>query len=256
MLFNTIAASLRLARRHVLSRRRWIVTVAIIAIPAVMAFMASRRIPEQRAEVYTLLIFLMIGGILIPYLAAFLGSSIVGDEIEGRTLVYLWTRPHSRHTVFLWEYLFIALWIALVAAITVALSFVMLYSVLGPAGIQSNMLMALWDSIAIASGGAAYAAIAFMLSTVLKSPLTIMIVYIAADNGVQFMPGFLKLFFVRHYQLALSSDPMSDSPQGFFKFLAENQTTSQSAALTLAAIAFVALLAGAVMLNKREYVKN
>ena len=117
-LFNTIAASMRLARRHILSRRRWIVAVAIIAIPAFMAFMASRRIPEQRAEVYTLLIFLMIGGILVPYLAAFLGSSIVGDEIEGRTLVYVWTRPHGRHTVFLWEYLFVALWIALVAAIT------------------------------------------------------------------------------------------------------------------------------------------
>ncbi len=256
MLLNTIAASMRLARRHIISRRRWVVAAAIIIIPAILAFMASRRIPQERGEIYTWIVFLMIGGILIPYLAAFLGSSIVGDEIEGRTLVYLWTRPHGRHTIFLWEYLFVAIWIALVAAVAVALTFLLLYSVLGVQGIGSNLRMAMWDMIALASGGAAYAAIAFLLSTFLKSPLTIMIVYIAADNGVQFMPGFLKLLFVRHYQLAISSNPMTDSPKGFFKFLAVNDTTPETAAIALVAITLAALVAGAVMLNRREYVKS
>jgi ABC-type transport system involved in multi-copper enzyme maturation permease subunit len=255
-MLDTAAAAMRLARRQITTRGRWLVALGVVAIPAVLAVIARHRTPDNISEPYGLLVTLMIAGILVPYLGAYLGSALVGDEIEGRTLVYLWTRPVGRHTVFLLEYVFVVLWLALVVAAAVGAVFVVLFWGQGVQGLSSNVRMAVWDTAAIAAGGAAYAALALLLSTLVRHPLTLMIVYIAADNMVQFVPGFMKLFFVRHHVMTLSSNPMADAPRGFFRFLAENQTTDGVARLTLACVVAVALLAAAWVLNRREYARG
>ena len=255
-MLNTAAAAMRLARRQITTRGRWLVALGVVAIPTGLALLSQYRTPDSISEPYGLLVALMIAGILAPYFGAYLGSAVVGDEIEGRTLVYLWTRPVGRHTVFLLEYVFVVVWLALVVAAAVGGVFVALFWRQGVSGLSGNMMMAVWDALAIAAGGAAYAALALLLSTLVKHPLTLMVVYIAADNMVQFVPGFMKLFFVRHHVMTLSSNPMADAPKGFFRFLADNQTTDSVARMALAGVVVVALAAAAWVLNRREYSKG
>jgi ABC-type transport system involved in multi-copper enzyme maturation permease subunit len=255
-MLNAFAAGMILARRSLLGRARWLVTLAVFLLPVGLALVARRYAPpEEFGDTYMALVSLLYAGILVPYIASYLGSAAVSDEIEGRTLVYLWTRPVGRAAVFACKFAALALWLFLLLALFVPAVFAVLYSSGGAQSLASNAMMPVWDTLGLWGGAVAYAALAFLLATLLKKPLVAMLLYIAVDNISQFMPGFLKLFFIRHYVFTLTSTPEAEKAQGVFKRILETAgtTTDTEAAVTLAVAVVVLVAAGAVVLNHREY---
>jgi ABC-2 type transport system permease protein len=76
----------------------WLALVA--ATPALLATLQSRHARGLlEAFVGTTLYFTLQA--VIPFLGLMIGVSILGDEIEGRTITYLYTRPHPRPVYFL-----------------------------------------------------------------------------------------------------------------------------------------------------------
>jgi ABC-2 type transport system permease protein len=258
-MLNAFAAGMTLARRSLLGRARWLVTLFVFLLPVVLALVARRYAPAaQYGRIYMSLVSLMYAGILVPYIASYLGSAVVSDEIEGRTLVYLWTRPVGRAAVFTFKFVALALWLFLLVAIFVPAVFVVLFSGGGAAALSSNALMPVWDTLGLWGGAVAYAALAFLLATLLKKPLVVMLIYIVADNISQVLPGFVKLFFIRHYVFTLTSTPQAEEARGVFKrILRDPVTTSDTqAAVTLAVVAVLLVAAGAFVLNHREYLAD
>ncbi len=252
-MLNPFSAGMTLARRRCLGRWRWLVTLLVFSTPIVLTLVARRFQQTQFNEIYISMVSLLMGGVLVPYAASFFGSSMVGDEVEGKTLVYLWTRPVGRAQVFLCEFVAVMAFVCAALAVSVTLTYAAVFSGMEGGALRSNLMMPVWDVLALGAGGMAYGAIAFLLSAVVKKPLSLMIVYIVTDNVVQFLPGFIKLFFIRHYVYVLSSHPQANAADGLFKFLSETQTTETQAAVTLVLVVVVALGLGAFILNRREF---
>jgi len=93
------------AASRALRGRRGVVLLFLAALPAVLAWIQvehGRHLSETRFVAVTLMFVFQF---VVPLAGLFLGVAVLGDEIEGRTVTYLFTRPVPRPLVFLASYL-------------------------------------------------------------------------------------------------------------------------------------------------------
>ena len=57
------------------------------------------------ASIFGLMIWLLYVRFIVPILGVFYGTSLIADEVEDRTLTYLFTRPIPRAAVIIGKYL-------------------------------------------------------------------------------------------------------------------------------------------------------
>jgi len=93
------------AASRALRGRRGLTLLFLAALPAVLAWIQvqhGRHLSEARFVAVTLMFVFQF---VVPLAGLFLGVAVLGDEIEGRTVTYLFTRPVPRPLVFLASYL-------------------------------------------------------------------------------------------------------------------------------------------------------
>ncbi|MCX7019245.1 MAG: ABC transporter permease [Candidatus Sumerlaeota bacterium] len=251
---NAFSAALRLANLQVFGRKRRLITILALAFPIMLAVLYWVYSPHSAAQAYPEAVAGIFTGILVPFLAIFWGSALISDEVEGKTLVFLWTRPLGRIPLFLFKFVIVVFYLTLLVAVSVAAVFALMYGGGGGRAVADNLVIAGYDVSALTLGGLAYAAFAFFLAAMLKKPLVIGLFYVFTWDGfAQFLPGYLKLFSIRHYIFVLSSRPQANQPEGFLRFLGENTTTEAQALITLLCVTIVFLSLGCVLLRNREF---
>ncbi|MGI8904979.1 MAG: ABC transporter permease [Candidatus Sumerlaeaceae bacterium] len=253
-MWNTIAAAFELANIQVIGRKRRIVTLVMFALPILLSFVVRKFGPDDTNQGYAAVVSGMLAVFLVPFVAVFWGSALLTDEVEGKTLVFLWTRPAGRARLFVLKYIAVVFWLALLSAIAVTATYTILYSRESMANVSSNFLVAVWDTRALAIGAACYAALAFFFATVFKKPVTVGLLYVYLfDTIARVLPGFLKRLSVRHNVLSLTSHPTTEKPNPLTRFLAESSITETEAMFTLIGAAVVFVIAGALILRNKEY---
>ena len=119
---NWITGCLLVARQtvgHTLRGPRLFGLGLLAALPAFISFVIVGAAPHVRFPVFALpMLFIVYQG-LVPLLALILGVSVLGDEVEGRTLTYLYTRPLPRPVFFLGRLLGLGAPFALILAMSV-----------------------------------------------------------------------------------------------------------------------------------------
>jgi ABC-2 type transport system permease protein len=254
---HAAAAAVTLARLQMFGRmRRWI-TLGVFALPVMMALITRYFSPElesARMAAYVAASAGLFATVIVPFMGVFWGSAVFSDEVEGKTLVFLWTRPAGRVPVLLIKWLVVAATLALLIAPSLGLIFIILFYDNGFGRIVSEGAMPLHDYAALALGVLAYCALGLFLSTLLKRPLAAGVTYVLIwDNAMHFIPGYLKLFSIRHYVAILSSRPAEGAPKGWLEFLAKSDTTEMQAITTLLVLTLALAAAAAVVLTLREY---
>lgn len=253
-MWNTIAAAFQLAGIQVFGRKRRLVTIIMFLLPIGLAFIMREFGPKETSTAYAQVVSGMLALFLVPFIAVFWGSAILTDEVEGKTLVFLWTRPAGRSRLFVLKYIAVVLWLVMLSGISVFSAYVVLFSRESLESVKDNILMVVWDARALSLGAACYAALSFFFATVFKKPVTIGLLYAYLfDSFANVLPGFLKRLSIRHNVLSLTSHPQAERPKGFLKFLSENDITEWQAIWTLAIAALVFLAVGAVILRNKEY---
>lgn len=202
--------------------------------------------------------------ILVPFMAVYWGSSVLTDEVEGKTLVYLWTRPAGRARIMIMKFVFALAWFValLLPSLTAA------YLALAWGGEQPvrlhDLQTVLWDLRALGLGGLTYAAVAFFLAALIRKPLMASLLYFYTVDfflSWPIIPGYLKLLSVHHYVAVLSTReaaPESGEAAGLLgraleKLVEETPTTESQAVWTLAAAGLAFLFTGALLMRSREF---
>jgi len=93
------------AAARALRGRRGLVLVLLAALPVLLAWVQvehGRSLSETRFVAINLMFVFQF---VVTLAGLFLGVAVMGDEIEGRTITYLFTRPIPRPLVFLARYL-------------------------------------------------------------------------------------------------------------------------------------------------------
>jgi ABC-2 type transport system permease protein len=245
--------------------RRTIFMAIVVGSPVILALIARivqatgiaplrvNGVRVDAAGMFGMMIWILFLRFIVPVLGVFYGTALVADEVEDKTITYLFTRPIRRSAILVGK--FIAY---LVCTTLVVLPGVMLvYFLIVPfREIGASFTLLVTDLGLLALGLAAYGGLFALVGTVMKRPLVVGLVFAFGwEQLALIMPGYLRRFTLAYYLQslvphAMPSDSVVSLLQGVF---ADSPSVLVSLLCLAAATALSLALAGRVV-ERREYV--
>jgi ABC-2 type transport system permease protein len=245
--------------------RRTIFMALVVAGPVLLAviarIVAASGVAPLRVNgaqvggtaIFGMMIWVLFLRFIIPMLGVFYGTSLVADEVEDKTITYLFTRPIPRGAVLLGKYL-----AYLVCTTLVVLPSVMIvYFLVVPfAEIPSSFGALVKDLGILALGLAVYGALFALIGALLRRPLVIGLVFAFGWEQVALlMPGYLKRFTLAYYLQALVPHAMPSDGAASLLQSVFRDVPSATASLFWLSVALAVCLALAMRtVERREYV--
>lgn len=245
--------------------RRTIFMALVMVAPVILALVsrvvqtmgvAPLRVNGVRvggAGIFGMMIWVLFIRFTIPVLGVFYGTSLIADEVDDKTLTYLFTRPVQRGAVLVGKYL-----AYIVCTVLVVLpSIMVVYFLIVPvAEIASSFRLLLADLGIMALGLAAYGALFALVGTILKRPLVVGLVFAFGwEQLAMLVPGYLRRFTLAYYLQGLVPHAMpSDGVASLIQAVFTDTPTATTCLFWLAVAIAVSLFLGQRAIEKREYV--
>lgn len=232
------------------------VLLAVVARIVEMSGIAPLRINGVRVDaagVFGTMIWVLYLRFIVPILGVFYGTSLIADEVEDRTITYLFTRPIRRGAVLVGKY----------AAYLVCTGFVVLpsvmlvYFLIVPfREIGASFVWLVTDLLLLGAGLAVYGALFALVGALLKRPLVAGLVFVFGwEQVVLFVPGYLKQLTVAYYVQALVPHAMpSEGVVSLLRSVFADTPPVAISLLGMAAIGLGSLALAARVVERREYV--
>lgn len=186
--------------RRVWWSRRTLACLALAAIPPAIAWIVTYSNPRLTgAEIATHLGWLLLLQVCVPLIALITGSAVVTEEIEDRTISYLFSRPIPRAAVLLGRWSAALVLVSTLLA-TSAILTVTLASRSGVTGspVGEGILGPL--TAAVVLGGAAYTALFAAAGVFFRHPMIVGLGYAFAIEGfLANLPGRNEALTVQYY---------------------------------------------------------
>jgi ABC-type transport system involved in multi-copper enzyme maturation permease subunit len=209
----------------------------------------------QGAAVFGMMIWVFYLRFTVPVLAVFYGTSLIADEVEDKTITYLFTRPIPRGAVLVGKYL------AYLACTTMVVlpSVMIVYFVIVPRGgsLADTFPSLVADLGILFLGLAVYGALFALVGAWLKRPvLTGLLFVFGWEPVILVVPGYLKKLTVAHYLQALvpHAMPADNSAVSILTSLFRETPGLGMALVSLSGILVVCLALSTRAVERREYV--
>jgi ABC-2 type transport system permease protein len=192
---------------------------------------------------------------IVPILAVYYGTSLIADEVEDKTITYLFTRPIPRSAVMAGKFL-----AYLVCTVMVVLPSVMLvYFLIVPLGggsIAATFPDLVKDLGLLALGLLSYGALSAWVGAQFKRPMATGLVFVFGwEQAALVIPGYLSRFTVAYYLQSLVPHAMpSDGVASLLQSVFRDTPSLPVALAALFAIAGVFLFLAMRVVERREYV--
>ena len=208
----------------------------------------------EAASIFGMMIWILFLRFIVPVLGVFYGTALVADEVEDKTITYLFTRPVRRGAVLVGKY-----FAYLVCTTLVVLpSVVIVYFLLVPlAEVPRSFVWLVTDLGLLAIGIAAYGAVFALVGAVLKRPLVVGLVFAFGwEQLAMLMPGYLRRFTVAYYVQALvpHAMPAEGTVSSLLQSVFSETPTAPTALFVLFSVTVLALVLAARAVERREYV--
>ena len=190
----------------------------------------------------------------VPVLGVFYGTALIADEVDDKTITYLFSRPVPRGAVLLGKYLAYLVATGFVVLPSVSIVYLLIVPIGGSLG--GSFLDFAKDLLLLAVGLAVYGALFAFIGAWFRRPLLIGLVFIFGwEQAALAFPGYLKRFTVAYYLQGLVPHAMpQDSILSLVQSIVRESPTLGSSILWLAVIWTVALYLAAYWVERREYV--
>jgi ABC-2 type transport system permease protein len=214
----------------------------------------SQTIRMTGPAIFGLMIWVFYLRFTVPILGVFYGTSLMADEVEDKTITYLFTRPIRRGAVLLGKYLAYLGCTVFVVLPSVMLVYLLIVPMQGSLG--GSFIDLVKDLALLALGLAVYGALFAFIGAKFKRPLLVGLIFIFGwEQAALAFPGYLKKFTIAYYLQALVPHAMPDDNalsliQGIFR---ENPPLWVSL-FWLGAIWITFLSLAAWVVERREYV--
>jgi ABC-type Na+ efflux pump permease subunit len=205
--------------------------------------------------IFGLMIWILYLRFIVPILGVFYGTALIADEVEDRTLTYLFTRPMRRGAVLVGKYLAYLVCTVLLILPSVVLVFFLIVP-MGGGAVGAAFPALLWDLGMLAAGLAAYGAVFALVGARIRRPLVAGLVFaLGWEPGVLLFPGYLKRVTVAYYLQALvpHAMPQDSAIDVLLQAFAEVPGVGASV-VALVLVTGVALWLATRTVENREYV--
>jgi ABC-type transport system involved in multi-copper enzyme maturation permease subunit len=220
------------------------------AYRAVVATHPSARVPPA-ADIYAVIVAIYWIRNVLPLAALFFATALVADEVEGRTLTYLLTRPLTRASIFAGKFAaYLATTLAL-ALPSVVVTFFVLISARGGSAVGASVGDLFRDVGVAALTLVAYGALFALLGVLLKRPVIPGLLFLYGWELMANLPGYLPRFtFTAWLRSLVHHRPAEEGLAGLFQ-----QVLPVGQGLAVLVVVSAAFLAAAAWIfSRREYV--
>jgi ABC-type transport system involved in multi-copper enzyme maturation permease subunit len=240
---------------------------APVAIALILRLVVSLGAPVFEGEIRTgvrmtgpaifgLMIWVLYLRFIVPVLGVFYGTSLMADEVEDKTITYLFVRPVRRGAVLVGKYAAYLACTTCVVLPSVVLVYLLVVPMQDVRALGGSFMDLLTDLALLALGLAVYGAVFAFIGATFRRPLLIGLVFIFGwEQAALAFPGYMKHFTVAYYVQALvphalPADGVMSLLQGFFR----DAPGAGMSVLALAVIWAVFLALGTRAVERREYV--
>src|SRR5918995_7079426 len=232
------------------------IVVALGAPPMDESLTRSSESPVRMTgpAIFGLMVWVFYLRFTVPVLGIFYGTSLMADEVEDKTITYLFTRPVRRGAILVGKYLAYLACTVLVVLPSVTIVYLLVVPMRGSLG--ASFLDLVKDLALLALGLAVYGALFAFVGAKFKRPLLIGLVFIFGwEQAALAFPGYLKKFTIAYYLQSLVPHAMpSDSVMTAIQGLFRDSPSLPVSLLSLGAILVVFLTLAAWLVERREYV--
>jgi ABC-type transport system involved in multi-copper enzyme maturation permease subunit len=241
--------------------RRALVAFGLTALPVVLALIVrvALRFHDEKlpSEVLGTFVQLILVQTIVPLVALVMASAVVAEEIEDRTITYLFTRPMPRAAILVGRWLAAALPIAAFLCLSAAGVVQLLEGaerVEGAEGLPPGFLGRILVTVTL--GGIVYSALFASLGALFKRPMLIGLGYtFVYENFLGNLPGSNQkgtvLYYLRSFLLEPHQTLFGELSEGLFQ---TPPMEPLDAVVRLLLILTAALALASWRFTKREYV--
>jgi ABC-2 type transport system permease protein len=243
----------RKALRDMLQARKLAPVIGLVLLPLAVALVWRSLVPVGKfvpAQVYDQLAESLVIGFILVLLACVFGTSVVSQEMEQQTIVYLLTRPVPR-----WRILLIKFLAALLATI-IATGLASLLLALGTQGLHNwGQLPLPRDLLFLALGSLAYGGFFLLLGTLLRRPLIFGLFYIfGVESWLPNLPGSFKMLSLMAYLRVLAPHGKATVPAPANPLLVTAALTPALAWCVVVGVIVISVAGALIAFSTREYV--
>src|SRR5262245_18385447 len=204
--------------------------------------------------IFGLMIWVLYVRFIVQVLGVFYGTSLMADEVEDKTITYLFTRPIRRGAVLYGNYLAYRGCTVFVVLPSVMLVYLLIVPIQGSLG--GSFIDLLKDLVVLALGLAVYGAVFAFVGAKFKRPLIVGLIFIYGwEQAALAFPGYLKRFTIAYYLQGLVPHAMpSDSVLSLIQGAFRESPTLAGSLLGIAVILVVFVSLAAWVVERREYV--
>ena len=204
--------------------------------------------------IFGLMIWVFYLRFTVPVLGVFYGTSLMADEVEDKTITYLFTRPIRRGAVLFGKYLAYLGCTVFVVLPSVVLVYLLVVPMRGSLG--GSFIDLVKDLSLLALGLAVYGAVFAFVGAKFKRPLLVGLIFIFGwEQAALAFPGYLKKFTVAYYLQGLVPHAMpSDSTLSLIQGIFRESPGLAGSLFWLATILLVFVGLAAWIVERREYV--
>ncbi|HUF48297.1 MAG TPA: ABC transporter permease subunit [Vicinamibacterales bacterium] len=261
-------ASLRvfdLSLAEMLWSRRTIFMGLVVGLPVLLALVvrvlvdlgAPIRVQGGTAagdQIFGLMMWVFFVRFAVPVLAVFYGTSLIADEVEDKTITYLFSRPIPRGAVLLGKYLAYLACTVFVVLPAIVLVWLLVAPING--SLAATFPSLLTDLALVLLGLSVYGALFALFGTVLKRPLLAGLIYVFGwETFALLMPGALKKVSIAYYMQGLVPHAMpGNSAVSLIQSIVRDIPTLTESLFYLGLILFICLWLATRAIGRKEYV--
>lgn len=256
--FDVSVGALIWSRRTAFMAAVLIVPVALavggrIALTSGLVPLRVNGVPVDGAGLVGLMAWALYLRFIVPVLAAFYATGLIAEDVESRTITYLFTRPLSRGAILLGKYLAYLACTTLVAVPSLLLVYFLLVPI---QAIPASFLPLLGALALVVAGLTTYGALFALAGVLLRRPLLVGLLFaLGWEQLALIMPGYLRRLTLAHYLQSLMPAGLgSDRVLAVVEALTPLSAEGLTAVLTLAAITMISLIVAMIVVRTREYV--
>src|SRR5262245_56328546 len=178
-----------------------------VAIAVVLRVVDLMHVPAMKvngirmggASIFGLMMWFLFLRFIVPILGIFYGTSLIADEVEDKTITYLFTRPISRSAVLIGKYLAYLASTTLIVLPSVMLVYFLVVPV-GGSSIAATFPNLVRDLLLLAVGLAVYGALFAAVGAWIKRPVLFGLFFAFGwENFALALPGYVKRFTIAFY---------------------------------------------------------
>jgi ABC-2 type transport system permease protein len=207
------------------------------------------------AAMFGMMIWVLFLRFIVPVLGVFYGTALIADEVDDKTITYLFTRPIPRSAVLIGKYLAYLACTTLLVLPSVVIAYFLIVP-LGGGSIAEAFPSLVADLGMLVVGLASYGAVFALVGTRLKRPLVVGLVFAFGwEPTVLLFPGYLKRLTVAYYMQALVKHEMpQDSAVSMLMQIFREVPSLAVSLLSLGVIIGLTLWQAGRAVEQREYV--